>query len=105
MINQSLSTTSGHKSSERDHFFTRHLISEHVKTGMSAKALTNLRCYPIQVSPGLHEGSTEGVRSDVELRNPHESLDDPLRGIKSVTNGVLVSPFLLAVLGAGGLFL
>ena len=41
MINQSLSTTSAHKSSERDNFFTRHLISEHVKTGMSAKALTN----------------------------------------------------------------
>ena len=45
--------------------------------------------------------STEGVRNDIEVRNLYKSIDDPPSGIKSVTDGVLVSPFLLAVLGAG----
>ena len=52
--------------------------------------------------------STEYVKNAIEVRNLNKSMDnplksmgDPLRGIKRVTDGVLVSPFLLAVLGAG----
>ena len=45
--------------------------------------------------------STEGVKNEIEVRNLYKSSDDPPSGIKSVTDGVLVSPFLLAVLGAG----
>ena len=48
------------------------------------------------------------MKNVIEVRNlnksmndPLKSMDDPLRGIKRVTDGVLVSPFLLAVLGAG----
>ena len=56
-----------------------------------------------QVSPELPEVSTEDVKNGTEIRNLYKSIGDPPRGIKSVTDGVLVSPFLLAVLGAGGL--
>jgi len=57
-----------------------------------------------QVSPELPEVPTEDVKNGTEIRNLYKSIGDPPRGIKSVTDGVLVSPFLLAVLGAGILF-
>ena len=56
-----------------------------------------------QASPELPEVSTEDVKNGSEVRNLYKSIrDPPSGGIKSVTDGVLVSPFLLAVLGAGG---
>ena len=55
-----------------------------------------------QASPELPEVSTEDVKNGSEVRNLYKSIGDPPSGIKSVTDGVLVSPFLLAVLGAGG---
>ena len=43
------------------------------------------------------------MKNGSEVRNLYKSIGDPPSGgIKSVTEGVLVSPFLLAVLGAGG---
>ena len=54
-----------------------------------------------QVSPELPEVPTEDVKNGTEIRSLYKSIGDPPRGIKSVTDGVLVSPFLLAVLGAG----
>ena len=52
-----------------------------------------------QASPEL----PEDVKNGSEVRNLYKSIGDPPSGgIKSVTEGVLVSPFLLAVLGAGG---
>ena len=55
-----------------------------------------------QASPELPEVSTEDVKNGNEVRNLYKSIGDPQSGIKRVTDGVLVSPFLLAVLGAGG---
>jgi len=54
-----------------------------------------------QISPELPEVSTEDLKNGSEIRSLYKNIGELPSGIKSVTDGVLVSPFLLAVIGAG----